>query len=117
MKYGEKFNTLSNALKENTSYKLNANGIELIKNYHSIITEIEKVLIPILEKITKNPIDVSKQSAIGILSTINSTKKGNEIFDIMARLDVLTNNGKTIISGDKITFNMNDKILQYLEKA
>lgn len=117
MKRGEKFNNLVNAISENASYKLNANGIQLIKNYHSIIAELEAVLIPILKNVTKDPNKMSKQSAVQIVSSINSSKEGNETFDLMSRLDTLTNGGKTPIQGSSYTFNQNDKILQYLENT
>ena len=117
MKSGEKFDNLVNAISENASYKLNANGAQLIQNYHSFISEIEKVLIPILKSITKDPNKMSKQSAVQIVSSINSSKEGNETFNLMTRLDTLTNGGKTTIQGSTFTFNQNDKILQYLENA
>lgn len=117
MIYGGKFDALSNAISENTSYKLNASGVQLVNNYHAIIGNIEKTLTPILEPITRDPVNIAKQAAIQTVSTINSTKKGSEIFDIMSRLDTLTNGGKTPIQGNSFSFNPNDKILQYLEKA
>ena len=116
MKLGRKFDALSSAISENTSYKLNANGIQLVTQYHSIINEIEKVLLPVLQNITKDPSKIAKQAAIQIVSTINSTKEGNGNFDLMTRLDTLTNGGKTQIQGNAFTFNQNDNILQYLEK-
>lgn len=117
MKPGEKFNRLANAISENTSYRLNASGIQLVKKYHSIIASLEGSVLPILQPICKDPSKIAKQSAIQTVSTINSTKEGNEIFDIMSRLDTMTNGGKTPIQGNSFTFNQNDKILQYLENA
>lgn len=114
---GKFFERLTRSIDENTSYRLNANGIELIKKYHSIISEIEKVLTPILQNITKDPIGQSKQAAIQTVSSLNSNRAGNEMFEIMSRLDTLTNGGKTPIQGSSFTFNPQDKILQYLEKA
>jgi hypothetical protein len=116
MKYGQKFNALYNALEENTSYRANAKGVEMIQTYHAIIANLEKALTPILEGITKDPVNMAKQAAIQIVSSINSSKAGNESFDIMARLDTLTNGGKTPIQGDSFAFNQDDKILNYLEK-
>ena len=116
MKLGQKFDNLSKAISENTSYTLNANGIQLIKSYHNIISEFERVLIPTLKNITKDPNSMAKQAAVQIVSSINSSKAGNESFDLMSRLDTMTNGGKTPIQGSTFTFNENDKILQYLEK-
>lgn len=115
MTTGSKFETLVNAISENASYRLNANGIQLIKTYHSIIASLESSITPILQNITRDPIKMSKQAAVQIVSSVNSSKEGNENFDLMARLDTLTNGGKTPISGSSFTFNSNDKILQYLE--
>jgi hypothetical protein len=117
MSHGEKFNALVNAISENASYKLNANGIQLVQNYHSIIAELEKQLLPLLTNITRDPSREAKQAAIQIVSSINSNKGGNDNFDLMSRLDTLTNGGKTPIQGNAITFNPNDKILQYLENT
>jgi hypothetical protein len=116
MKYGDKFNNLSNAISENTSYKLNASGVQLITKYHSLIATIEKTITPLLDQYARDPVNIAKQAAIQTVSTINSTKKGTEIFDLMSRLDTLTNGGKTPIQGNAFSFNQNDKILQYLEK-
>lgn len=115
MKLGKKFEALANAIKEDNGYKLNANGIEMVKKFHSVISEIERVLLPITKTIAKDPNKIAKQSAIQLVSTINSTKEGSEAFDIMTRLDTMTNGGKTPIQGN-FTFNQDDKILQYLEK-
>ncbi len=116
MKIGNKFDRLSQAISENTSYTLNTNGIKLIKAYHTVIAEIERALIPILKDITKDPNNMAKQAAVQVVSSINSSKAGNETFDLMSRLDTLTSGGKMPISGNTFTFNENDKILQYLEK-
>ena len=116
MKPGSKFDRLSNAISENTSYTLNANGIQLIKTYHATIAEIEKVLIPVLKNVAKDANNMAKQAAVQVVSSINSSKAGNEAFDLMSRLDTLTNGGKTPIQGNTFAFNENDKILQYLEK-
>jgi len=115
MKIGENFNRLVSAISENNSYKLNAAGMQLIQQFHGIIANFEKVLTPHLTQITKDPNKIAKQTAIQIISSINSTKEGTEIFDLMSRLDTMTNGGKTPISGATFTFNQNDKILQYLE--
>lgn len=111
------FDRLIRSIDENTSYKLNSNGIEIIKKYHNIIHEIEKSIFPILQHITKDPAVQSKQIAIQIISSLNSNQAGNEEFELMTRLDTLTNGGKTPISGASFTFNPQDKILQYLEKS
>jgi hypothetical protein len=114
MKIGKKFDALSTAISENASYKLNNSGMELINQYHTIISQIEKSVLPILQNITKDPSKIAKQTAIQCVSTINSSREGNETFDLMSRLDTLTNGGKTPIQGNAFTFNQNDKILQYL---
>jgi len=122
MKYGEKFSALSNALSEikglneNTSYKLNANGSQLVKNYHTLISNLEKAIAPLLQPLVKDVNKVTKETAIQMVSSINSNREGNEIFELMTRLDTLTNGGRTPIQGNAITFNQNDKILKYLEK-
>jgi hypothetical protein len=120
MTTGDKFNSLSNAiqgLQENTSYRLNANGVEMIKKYHSIINEIEKTIFPIVKNITKDASTVAKQCAIHVVSSINSNDQGTEEFDIMGRLDTLTNGGQTEIAGESFVFNPQDNILNYLEKV
>ena len=117
MKIGEKFSSLSATISENTSYKLNTGGAEMVKRYHELIAKLESVAVPLLEPYTKNPTSIAKQAAIQIVSTINSTKEGNRVFDLMARLDTLTNGGKTIIPGNTFVFNQNDEILLYLENA
>jgi hypothetical protein len=117
MTLGKKFSALSDAINENNSYKLNANGAQMITNYHSLIAELEKVVLPVLKNITKDPNKIAKQSAIQTVSAINSSKEGTELFDIMSRLDTMTNGGKTEISGNSFVFSQNDKILQYLENV
>jgi len=116
MKMGSKFDRLSQAISENTSYTLNQNGIQLIQNYHATIAAIEKVLTPVLKNIAKDPNNMAKQAAVQVVSSINSSKAGNETFDLMSRLDTLTSGGKSPIQGNTFAFNENDKILQYLEK-
>ena len=117
MTIGKKFDALSNSLSENTSYRINSGGMQLIQQYHNIISSIETAMLPLLKNITKDPSKIAKQTAIQCVSTINSTKEGNETFDLMSRLDTLTNGGKTPIQGNSFALNQNDKILQYLEKA
>ncbi|MDD4109954.1 MAG: hypothetical protein PHS54_00210 [Clostridia bacterium] len=112
-----KFDALSNAIQENTSYKLNAKGIKMIQQYHDLIEKLETAISPVISILVKDKIKTCKQAAIQIISSINSNKEGNETFDVMARLDTLTNGGKTYIDGSTITFNPNDIILQYLEKS
>ncbi len=114
---GERFSKLAASIRENTSYKLSANGQKLIQQYHNIINQIQTSLLPIIQPICRDPEKISKQSAIRIISNINSTKEGNDLFNIMTRLDTLTNGGKTIIQGGTFSFNENDNILQYLEKT
>lgn len=116
MNNGEKFNELVNTLKENASYKINENGKEAIQQYHELIQYLEIYIKSLVNKIVKDPDKIAKQSAIQIVSMINSAHEGTEYFDIMTRLDTLTNGGKTPIQGNIITFNPGDKILQYLEK-
>lgn len=116
MKEGEYFERLSKALHENSSYQLNENGMKLVRIYHTLIFDIERILVPVLTKLTKDPANMAKQAAIQVVSSINSSKAGNEYFDLMSRLDTLTNGGKTPIQGASFTFNEQDKILQYLEK-
>ena len=116
MNNGEKFSKLVDTLKENTSYKLNENGKTVIQQYHELIQHLEIYVKSLVNDLVKDPDKIAKQSAIQIVSTINSTHEGTEYFDIMTRLDTLTNGGKTPIQGNIITFNPGDKILQYLEK-
>ena len=117
MSEGEYFERLSRVISENTSYQLNENGLKLIRIYHTIIYDLERILLPVMNRITRDPANMSKQAAIQIVSSINSSKMGSEQFDIMSRLDTLTNGGKTPIQGGSFTFNSQDKILQYLEKV
>jgi hypothetical protein len=117
MNTGEKFNRLANTLKENTSYRLNGKGEDAIRQYHGLIRELENNFKRVIKDIVKDPDRIAKQTAIQVVSTINSTHEGTEYFDIMTRLDTLTNGGKTPIQGNTITFNSEDKILNYLEKA
>lgn len=116
MNNGEKFGKLVDTLKENTSYKINENGKEVILRYHELIQHLEIYIKSLINNLVKDPDKIAKQSAIQIVSMINSTHEGTEYFDIMTRLDTLTNGGKTPIQGNIITFNPGDKILQYLEK-
>jgi len=116
MKPGTKFDILASAIQENNSYQLNANGTQLIKKYHSLINSLEQSVLPSLEGITKDPVRVAKEAAIQIVSSINSTQQGSEEFDLMARLDTMTNGGNSQISGDSFTFNEQDKLLHYLDK-
>jgi hypothetical protein len=117
MKTGIKFDTLAKAVNEDTSYQLNANGIQMIKKYHSIINSLEQALLPVLETIVRDLSNIAKEAAVQIVSSINSSQQGSEEFDLMSRLDTLTNGGKTPIQGSTFTFNEQDKILQYLEKV
>ena len=116
MSPGDRFNRLSNSIQENASYQLNANGAQLIEKYHSIINSIEKALFPLLENITQDPGTIAKQTAVQVISSINSNRQGTEEFELMSRLDTMTNGGKTPIQGDSFTFNQQDNILNYLEK-
>lgn len=112
---GQKFDALSTALRENTSYRLNKDGMKLVRSYHEVIGKIESVLVPVLTPLSDKASDAAKQAAIQIVSSMNSSKTGNEQFNLMSRLDTLTNGGKTPIQGNVFAFNANDKILQYLE--
>ncbi len=116
MNNGEKFDKLVDTLKENNSYQLNEKGKDAIRQYHELIQHLEIYVKSLINKLVKDPQKIAKQSAIQIISMINSTHEGTEYFDIMTRLDTLTNGGKTPIQGNVITFNPGDKILQYLEK-
>ena len=116
MKQGDKFSALSNAISENASYRLNANGVKLVQQYHELIAKLETAIAPEIGILVKDKNKVCKQAAVQIISSINSNKEGNETFDLMSRLDTMTNGGKTPIQGASFTFNQNDKILQYLEK-
>lgn len=119
MKYGNKFEKLANAINESSSYRVNANGQELIKKYHSIINSLEQELLGIqtLKSITRDPATTAQQSAIQIISSVNSNQTGSEEFDLMSRLDTMTNGGKSDIQGSSIAFNQDDKILYYLDEV
>ena len=117
MKTGDKFAALSNAISENASYRLNANGVKMVQQYHNVIAQLESAIAPVIGILVKDKNKICKQAAVQIVSSINSTKEGNETFDLMTRLDTLTNGGKTPIQGSAITFNQGDKILQYLENV
>ena len=116
MKLGDKFDALSKSISENTSFQLNANGIKLVQQYHNVIAQLESAIAPVIGILVKDKNKTCKQAAVQIVSSINSTKEGNETFDLMSRLDTLTNGGKTPIQGAAVTFNQDDIILQYLEK-
>jgi len=113
---GSKFETLMKSITENSSYKLNSKGEKLLEEYHKLISDISKVLEPLLENIVHEPKSISKQSAIHIISMINSNEEGNENFELMSRLDIISNGGDSQIQGSTFTFNQDDIILNYLEK-
>ena len=111
------FTQLVEALQETTSYKLNSEGEKLIRQYHDIIQKVENTVIPIVTPYVKDSIQTAKEIAVQIISTINSQQLGTGAYEIMSRLDTLTNGGKSIIDGNSFSFNQNDKILNYLEHA
>ena len=115
MNNGIKFDTLANTICENNSYRLNADGVKKVKQYHDLIKNLESIIESEIGHLVKNDSKIYKQVAIQIVSTINANKEGNDDFDVMVRLDTLTNGGRTHIDGGMITFNQKDKILQYLE--
>lgn len=105
-------------IKENMQYRLNEKGEKAVKQYLQLINDIEEKLVPLLRPYIKlNNVEECKQFAINIIANVNKHSKGNEIFQIMSRLDALTSGGKNYIDGNKITFNPGDSLLGYLEKV
>ena len=108
------FKRLSDIISENTEYEINDEGIKLLNSYHKLIKDIERSLNPLLKPFTKDSEKSAMQSAIHIVSLINSQHEGNELMNLAVHLEVLTNGGKSKTS---ISFNPEDKILQYLRKV
>lgn len=110
-----KFQRLIDRLDENQSYRLNQQGQQLVQKFHQLIKQIEDQLVSVLSPYVTDPTLLTKEIAVQIISSINSQKIGSEEFDIMSRLDTLTNGGKSVIDGATFTFNPNDPILNYVE--
>lgn len=108
---------MSEALQEAADYQLNPAGQALLKQYHDVIQDIEKNLLPVVRPYVKDPINSAKEIAVAIISSINSQQLGSQAYEIMTRLDTLTNGGKSTIKGSDFGFNQNDKILNYLEQV
>jgi len=110
-----KFDRLANiVIKETSSYNLNPAGRELLQQYYALIHSIEEELIPILKPLVNDVDRLKKEISIQIISTINSQQAGTPQFEIMSRLDTLTNGGSSPISPEQFSFNQNDPILKYL---
>lgn len=112
-----KFETLSQSITENTSYRLNEKGRRFLALYINLIKEVAAILKPVLRPYVNDEEVSSKQASIHILSNINANKEANEKLEAMVRLYVMSNgNPDESISGETFTFNPDDKILEYLEK-
>ena len=112
-----KFDELVSKLQENRKYQLNEQGQEMLNKFHGLIQTIEQNLIPVLTPYVKDPNALNKQIALQIISSINSQQLGTESFELMTRLDTLTNGGKTPVDSTLFTFNPSDSILKYLDIA
>lgn len=109
-----KFERLVESLQEQAPLQLNQQGQLLLKQYHKLIQDIEASIVPLVSPYVKTPGQIGKVVAVQIISAINSHKLGTVNFDVMSRLDTLTNGGKSSIDPNTFTFNNNDPILQYL---
>lgn len=106
------------SLKEATGYRLNENGRKAVAGYHELLNDLQAKIKPCIQKYAKNPDSVAKESAVKIVASINADQSGTEDFDLIARLDILTNGGTTEVTGPLSTcIHPDDKILKYLEKA
>lgn len=112
-----KFKDLVSKLTESPTYQLNDQGREMVNKFHQLIQQIEESIIPVLEPFVLDPQRFKGEIAIQIVSSINSQEIGTEEFNIMSRLDTLTNGGKSEISGADFGFNQDDPILKYLEQT
>lgn len=112
-----KFEQLTKSITEDSPQNLSSKGTDAVIKYHDIINGLAKHIAEYVKPFVKDPEAVGKQAAIQVVSSINSLEQGTEEFEAMARLDVLSNGGKTQIDSTKYTFNPNDKLLNYLEKT
>jgi hypothetical protein len=111
------FDRLMKKLDESSPLKINKEGEKLLAKYNTLMQNIELELSKLLNEYLLKPDQFKKELAVHIISDINARQLGNEEFKIMSSLYNLTNNGKSIINPSSITFNQNDKILNYLEKT
>ena len=111
----KKFDRLVKKIDENQAYHLNAAGKGLLNKYYHIRTAIEEALVPILTPYVADVEQFKKEISVQIISSINSLQLGNEEYNLMSRLDTLTNGGQTPIDPATYSFNNQDNILQYLE--
>jgi len=111
------FDRLANkVIKEDVTYSVNTAGKALLEKYHKLIREIEEAIDPVVKSYIKDDQSISKEAAIQIIAAINSQQVGTDEFEVMSRLDTLTNGGQSI-DGSAITFNPKDTILNYLDKS
>lgn len=109
------FDAFAQKLEENKTYQLNDAGRQLLQKFHGLVGQIEKGLVPILQPYVTNVDTLKKQIALQIISSINSQQLNNQEYEVMTRLDTLTNGGTKAIDPNLFTFNDNDFILKYLE--
>lgn len=112
-----KFDTLANSITEQSEYRVNTAGQQVLQTYHKLIADVGNTLQPLLEPYVEDPVSIQKELAVMVVSTINSNRQGNDQFEVMTRLDTLTNGGKSTVDPSTFAFNAQDPILQYLEDA
>ena len=112
------FERLANrVVKEEATYVINNAGRQLLEKYYILISEIERAIEVAVQKYVVDEQSISKEAAIQVVSTINSQQVGTKEFEIMSRLDTLTNGGDQPIDSAKFSFNQQDPILNYLDKS
>lgn len=102
---------------EANGYKLNLKGEKALKQFNDIISKLQDNIVPVIQSYVTDIDKFKKEIAMQIVSTINSNNIATEEFDIMSKLDTLTNGGQSIIDSNRFVFNNDDKILDYLEKV
>lgn len=101
-------------LKEQSVLYVNQEGQKLIQQYRDLISKLDAAVVPIVQPYVSNPQQVAKEAAVQIISSINSKKLGTQNFEVMSRLDTITNGGQSPVDPNTFTFNQNDPILQFL---
>jgi hypothetical protein len=111
-----KFDRLYRNINEQYTYHLNERGRILLFNYNKLLKDLEAMLENLLIGFIDNISENKKILAVQIISTISAQKLGNKEFNVMLRLDSITNGGKSDINPATFGFNEKDPILNYLEK-
>ena len=112
------FERLANkVISEEVTYSINADGKKLLEKYHKLIRELEEDIEPVVTNFIKDDQSISKEGAIQIIAAINSQHVGTKEFELMSRLDTVTNGGNQSIDSSTFTFNPKDPLLIYLDKS